>query len=84
MSQRFGFKAMMKGDGDKVSGWQTKLQAASTSVLPSGFIAEQHCRMTGTGSAEKIMSATTAREGGLALCLTRRPPLMSDQQQYLD
>jgi short-subunit dehydrogenase len=48
-----GFKAMMNGDGDVVSGWQNKLQAAIASVMPAGFMAEQHRKMAEPGSAER-------------------------------
>jgi short-subunit dehydrogenase len=47
-----GFKAMMKGDGDVVSGWQNKLQTAIASVTPSGMLAEMHRRMAQPGTAK--------------------------------
>ena len=47
-----GFKAMMNGDGDVVSGWQNKLQAPIANVLPAGFLAEQHRKMAEPGSAQ--------------------------------
>src|SRR5215212_5851222 len=34
-----GFKAMMRGDGDVVSGWHNKLQTAIASVTPAGMLA---------------------------------------------
>jgi len=37
-----GFDAMMRGDGDIVSGWKNKLQTAVASITPSGILAEQH------------------------------------------
>src|ERR671910_87935 len=37
-----GFEAMMRGDGDVVSGWLNKLQTAIASVTPAGILAEQH------------------------------------------
>jgi len=36
-----GFKAMMQGQGDVVSGWQNKLQSAIALVTPSDTLAEQ-------------------------------------------
>jgi short-subunit dehydrogenase len=39
---RPGFDAMMRGDGDIVSGWRNKLQTAVASVTPAGVLAEQH------------------------------------------
>ena len=49
---RTGFDAMMRGDGDVVSGWKNKLQAAIANVTPAGVLAEQHRRMAEPGSAE--------------------------------
>jgi short-subunit dehydrogenase len=45
-----GFKAMMRGDGDVVSGWHNKLQTAIASVTPAGLLAEQHRKMAEPGS----------------------------------
>ena len=50
---RVGFDAMMRGDGDVVSGWKNKLQTAIASVTPSGILAEQHRKMAEPGSAKK-------------------------------
>jgi short-subunit dehydrogenase len=50
---RVGFDAMMRGDGDVVSGWQNKLQSAIANVTPAGILAEQHRRMAEPGSAKK-------------------------------
>jgi uncharacterized protein len=46
-----GFKAMMKGDGDVVSGWHNKLQSAIALVTPSSVLAEQHRKKAEPGSA---------------------------------
>lgn len=48
-----GFDAMMRGDGDVVSGWKNKLQTAIAAVTPAGILAEQHRKMAEPGSAEK-------------------------------
>jgi short-subunit dehydrogenase len=48
-----GFKAMMDGEGDVVSGWHNKLQSAIALVMPSGMLAEQHRKMAAPGTAEK-------------------------------
>jgi short-subunit dehydrogenase len=48
-----GFKAMMNGDGDVVSGWHNKLQSAIALLMPSGLVAEQHRKMAAPGTAEK-------------------------------
>jgi len=50
---RVGFDAMMRGDGDVVSGWKNKLQTAMASVTPAGVLAEQHRKMAEPGSAKK-------------------------------
>lgn len=42
---RIGFEAMMRGEGDVVSGWKNKLQAAAAAVTPSGVLAERHRKM---------------------------------------
>jgi short-subunit dehydrogenase len=47
---RVGFEAMMRGDGDVVSGWRNKLQSAIANITPAGVLAEQHRRMAEPGS----------------------------------
>jgi short-subunit dehydrogenase len=41
-----GFDAMMKGQGDVVTGWHNKLQSAIANITPSGVLAEMHRGMT--------------------------------------
>ena len=53
---RVGFDAMMRGDGDVVSGWKNKLQTAMANVTPAGVLAEQHRKMAEPGSAKKAKS----------------------------
>nr|WP_294521895.1 SDR family NAD(P)-dependent oxidoreductase [uncultured Rhodopila sp.] len=48
-----GFKAMMKGEGDVVSGWQNKLMTAIASVTPAGALASAHARMAQPGTAKQ-------------------------------
>jgi short-subunit dehydrogenase len=50
---KVGYEAMMKGDGDVVSGWNNKLKAAISRVMPSGVMAEQHRSEAAPGSASK-------------------------------
>jgi short-subunit dehydrogenase len=45
-----GFDAMLRGDGDVVSGWKNKLQTMIASVTPSGVLAEMHRGMAEPGS----------------------------------
>src|SRR4030095_1303463 len=50
---RKGFDAMMRGDGDVVSGWKNKLQSAIANITPAGMLAEQHRKMAEPGSGQK-------------------------------
>jgi short-subunit dehydrogenase len=50
---KIGFEAMMRGDGDIVSGWKNKLQSAIASVTPAGALAEMHRRKAQPGSASE-------------------------------
>ena len=50
---KIGFEAMMKGDGDVVSGLKNKVQSALAAVTPSGMLAKQHGKMAKPGSAKK-------------------------------
>jgi short-subunit dehydrogenase len=50
MVAQTGFKAMMKGQGDVVTGWMNKLQTAIASVTPAGMLAEQHRKTAAPGS----------------------------------
>lgn len=50
---RQGFKAMMNGEGDVVTGWHNKLQSAIANVTPASWLAEQHRKQTEPGSAGK-------------------------------
>src|SRR4051794_6715439 len=45
MVARQGFAAMMKGEGDVVTGWQNKLRSAIANITPSDILAEMHRRM---------------------------------------
>jgi short-subunit dehydrogenase len=48
-----GFDAMMKGEGDVVSGWKNKLQATLANVTPASMLAEQHRHKAEPGSGKK-------------------------------
>jgi uncharacterized protein len=48
-----GFEAMMKGEGDVVSGFKNKVQSAVANVMPAGVLASQHRKMAEPGSAKK-------------------------------
>jgi short-subunit dehydrogenase len=39
---RTGFDAMMRGDGDVVTGWMNKLRSAIANVTPGSVLAEMH------------------------------------------
>jgi short-subunit dehydrogenase len=47
-----GYKAMMQGKGEVVSGWQNKLQAAIAHITPAGRLAEMHAGMAAPGTAK--------------------------------
>jgi short-subunit dehydrogenase len=48
-----GFDAMMKGEGDVVTGWHNKLQTAIASIMPAGMAAEMHRKQAEPGSARQ-------------------------------
>jgi short-subunit dehydrogenase len=48
-----GFDAMMKGEGDVVSGLKNKVQSAAANVTPAGVLASQHRKMAEPGTAKK-------------------------------
>ena len=48
-----GFDAMMRGEGDVVTGWHNKLQSAIALVTPSDMLAERHRRAAEPGSAAR-------------------------------
>ena len=50
---KVGFEAMMKGEGDVVSGLKNKIQSAIATITPSGILAEQHRKMAEPGGANK-------------------------------
>ena len=50
---RTGFKAMMRGDGDVVSGWHNKLQSAIANIKPASLLAEQHRKQAEPRSGRK-------------------------------
>jgi short-subunit dehydrogenase len=51
-----GYDAMMKGEGDVVSGWMNKLRSAIANVTPASILAEQHRSMAEPGSGRKSKS----------------------------
>jgi short-subunit dehydrogenase len=48
-----GFDAMIKGEGDVVSGFKNKVQSAAANVTPAGVLASQHRKMAEPGTAKK-------------------------------
>jgi short-subunit dehydrogenase len=48
-----GFDAMMKGEGDVVSGFKNKVLSAAANVMPAGVLARQHRKKTEPGTAKK-------------------------------
>jgi short-subunit dehydrogenase len=49
---RTGFDAMMRGDGDIVSGFKNKVSSAAANVIPAGVLAKQHRKQAEPGSAK--------------------------------
>lgn len=52
MVAQTGFDAMMRGDGDVVSGWKNKIQTTIANVTPAGVLAAQHRKMAEPGTAD--------------------------------
>jgi uncharacterized protein len=52
MVAKTGFEAMMKGEGDVVSGFKNKLQSAVANVTPAERLAKQHRKMAEPGTAK--------------------------------
>jgi short-subunit dehydrogenase len=50
---KVGFEAMMRGEGDAISGMKNKLQAAVARVIPADALAEMHTRQAAPGTAHK-------------------------------
>lgn len=48
-----GFDAMMKGEGEIVSGLKNKVQTTVANVMPAGVLAGQHRKMAEPGTAKK-------------------------------
>jgi len=46
-----GFAAMLKGEGEVITGLKNKLQVAAANVLPAGVMAEVHRKQAEPGSA---------------------------------
>jgi short-subunit dehydrogenase len=49
---KLGFEAMMRGEGDVVTGWDNKLRAAISNVTPAEMLAEQHRKMAEPGGGQ--------------------------------
>ena len=50
---QLGFDAVMRGDGDVVTGWHNKLRSAIATVMPAGWAAEMHRSKAEPGSGAK-------------------------------
>jgi uncharacterized protein len=53
MVAQSGYKAMLKGESDVVTGMKNKIQSAVANVVPSEMLAKQHRKMAEPGTAEK-------------------------------
>lgn len=50
---QLGYEAMMRGEGDVITGWQNKLRAAIASITPAELVAEQHRKLAEPGTAKR-------------------------------
>ncbi len=57
---KVGFKAMMDGEGDVVSGLKNKIQATVANVTPASVLAEMHRKQAEPGSAKETRSEPDA------------------------
>jgi len=48
-----GYEAMMKGEGQVITGWKNKMQVAMSHFIPSEQMAKQHSKETAPGTADK-------------------------------
>ena len=48
-----GFDAMKKGEGEVITGWMNKMQAAIAHLAPADMTAEMHRKMAAPGTAKK-------------------------------
>ena len=49
---RIGYEAMMKGDGDVVTGLKNKIEATMANVIPADILAARHRKMAAPGTAK--------------------------------
>lgn len=49
---RQGYDAMLAGEGQVITGWKNKMQAAMSHVLPADQLAKQHSKMAEPGTAQ--------------------------------
>ena len=49
---RQGYGAMLNGDGQVITGWKNKMQAAMSHVLPADQLARQHSKEAAPGTAQ--------------------------------
>ncbi len=50
---RAGYDAMMRGDGDIVTGWMNKMQSAIANITPASWLAAAHARGAAPGTGKK-------------------------------
>jgi len=74
---RIGFEAMMRGDGDVVTGWSNKLRAAMAHILPAEALAEQHKKMAAPGTAQRPPKPSRA---GAPVVASASPPAAAPEE----
>jgi short-subunit dehydrogenase len=48
-----GYEAMMKGEGEVITGWMNKMRAAISAITPASAMAEQHRKMAAPGTGKR-------------------------------
>ena len=59
---KVGFKAMMDGEGDVVSGLKNKIEATLANVMPASVLAEMHRKQAEPGSATRHAEPDAAKK----------------------
>jgi short-subunit dehydrogenase len=68
-----GFEAMMKGEGDIVTGLKNKVQSAVANITPAGALAKQHRKKAEPGSAKIVAFAEASNIAGTVEAVLPRP-----------
>lgn len=78
---RIGFRAMMRGDADVISGWKNKLRSAAVFLMPSLVLAEMHRRWSEPGSGKSGHAFAVGQEREELWPLRNKPIRRPDRVQ---